>query len=278
MGTSGNTPAVPSHTVHLAGPENTRLHFSGPPNAVTGSIPLVNEGAEKQKVRSIAVSSDKLLGAARLPLREIPFYARLYGRDQVNVPATLRLDPQTPPGTYDLELTVGARTLPATAHVSEVVNLRLDPVQITILAGSGSSYTRTLIFENAGNVPLSMGAQSDAPIFDSDDLVTTFLIGLSKGDRKSAESMAKAFLNEWAELKAGTLVAKRKAMVIAPGRKLVTDVEFQLPTNLRPQRHYRADLQLYDASLSVNIYTTAKAGSSSRAQKKQEASPDEHGR
>jgi hypothetical protein len=275
MGTSGNTPAVPSHTVHLAGPENTRLHFSGPPNAVTGSIPLVNEGAEKQKVRSIAVSSDKLLGAARLPLREIPFYARLYGGDQVNVPATLTLDPQTPPGTYNLELTVGTRTLPATAHVSEVVDLRLDPQQITILAGSATSYTRTLVVENAGNVPLPTGAQCDAPIFDSYDLVSTFLIGLGKGDRKSAESMAKAFLNEWAELTVGTLITKRKAMVIAPGQKLAVDIELQLPPNLKPLRHYHANLQLYNATLSVDIYTTAKAGSTNKAHKKQEASADE---
>jgi hypothetical protein len=275
MGTSGNTPAVPSHTVHLAGPENTRLHFSGPPNAVTGSIPLVNEGAEKQKVRSIAVSSDKLLGAARLPLREIPFYARLYGGDQVNVPATLILDPQTPPGTYNLELTVGTRTLPATAHVSEVVDLRLDPQEITILAGSATSYTRTLVVENAGNVPLPTGAQCDAPIFDSYDLVSTFLIGLGKGDRKSAESMAKAFLNEWAELTVGTLITKRIAMVIAPGQKLAVDIELQFPPHLKPLRHYHANLQLYNATLSVDIYTTAKAGSTNKAHKKQEASADE---
>ena len=123
------------------GPEDTRLRFSGPPKSLTGIIPLVNTGSEKQKIRSVAVNSAKLLGAARLPLREFPFYARLYGGEQVSVPATLCSIPRLPPGSYDLELTVGARTLPATAHVSEVVDLRLDPVQITILAGSATSYT-----------------------------------------------------------------------------------------------------------------------------------------
>jgi hypothetical protein len=261
MGANGN--ALPSEVamVHLAGPEETRLSFSGPPKGLTGTIPLVNRGSEKQKVRSIAVSSEKLLGAARLPLREIPFFARLYGGEQVSVPATLVLDAQTPPGSYDLELTVGSRTLPATAHVSEVVDLRLDPTQITILAGSATSYTRTLVVENAGNVALPTGAQCEAPIFDSFDLVSTFLTGLSKGDRQSAESMTTAFLNEWASLSAGTLVSKRKPMILAPGQKLSADVEFQLPANLKPLRHYRASLQLYNATLSLDIYTTAKAGS-----------------
>ncbi len=261
MGTNGNTLPSEETTVHLAGPEDTRLRFSGPPQSLTGTIPLVNNGSEKQKIRSVAVNSDKLLGAARLPLREIPVYARLYGGQQVSVPATLVLDTQTPPGSYDLELTVGARTLPATAFVSEVVDLRLDPVQITILAGSATSYTRTLVVENAGNVSLPTGAQCEAPIFDSFDLVSTFLIGLNNGDRQSAESMAKAFLNEWADLKAGMLVTKRKAMVLAPGQKLAVEVEFQLPADLKPLRHYRANLQLYNATLSVDIYTTAKAGS-----------------
>jgi len=264
MVTNGNTLPSEKATVHLAGPQGTHLRFSGPPKSLTGTIPLINNGSEKQKIRSVALNSDKLLGAARLPLREIPFYARLYGGEQVSVPATLVLDPQTPPGSYDLELTVGARTLAATAYVSEVVDLRLDPVQITILAGSATSYTRTLVVENAGNVSLPTGAQCDAPIFDSFDLVSTFLIGLNKGDRQSAESMAKAFLNEWADLKAGTLVSKRKAMVLAPGQKLAVDVEFQLPADLKPLRHYHANLQLYNATLSVDIYTTAKAGSSTQ--------------
>jgi len=275
MGTSGNTPAAPPQAVRLAGPDDTRLHFSGPPSAVTGSIPLINESTQKQKVRSIAVKTDKLLGAARAPIREIPFSARLYGGDQVSVPATLHLDPQTPPGSYDLKLTVGSRTLLATAHVSEVVDLRIDPTQITILAGSETSYIRTLTAHNAGNVALPTGAQCDAPIFESFDLSSSFLIGLRKGDRKSAESMARAFLSEWADLTAGKLVTRRKAMTIRPGQELAVDVEFNLPPDLKPLRHYIANLQLYNALLVVDIYTTAKAGTSTKAPRKKEASEDE---
>ncbi len=261
MGTNENAPTSDQQVLRLAGPEGTRLRFSGPPQSLTGTIPLVNAGPDKQKIRSVAVTSEKLRGAARLPLREIPFYARLYGGEQASVPATIVLDAQTPPGSYDLEFTVGGTTLPATAFVSEVVDLRLDPPQITILAGAATSYTRTLVVENAGNVPLPTGSQCEAPLFDSFDLVSSLLVGLHKGDRKSAESMARAFLNEWAELQAGTLVTKRKAMILAPGQKLSVDVEFQLPPDLKPLRHYRANLQLYNATLSVDIYTTAKAGS-----------------
>jgi len=261
MGANLNAPPPGQAVVQLAASDDTRLRFSGPPKALTGTIPLVNTGTEKQKIRSIAVNSDKLLGAARLPLREIPFYARLEGGQQVSLSATMVLDAQTPPGKYDFELTVGPRTMPATAYVSDVVDLRLDPDQMTILAGSDTSYTRTLVVENAGNVALPTGAQCEAPIFDSFDLVSSFLIGLNKGDRKSAQSMTLAFLNEWADLKAGTLITKRKPMILGPGQKLSVDIEFHLPADLKPLRHYVANLQLYNATLSVDIYTTAKAGS-----------------
>ena len=151
--------------------------------------------------------------------------------------------------------------MPATAYVSEVVDLRIDPNKITILAGSDTSYTRRFIAENAGNVPLPTGAECEAPIFDSFDLVSSLVIGLHKGDRTSAESMVKAFLNEWADLQAGTLVTRRKPIVLLPAQKIVGDIEFQLPPDLKPLRHYRASLQLYNAILSVDIYTSSNYGS-----------------
>lgn len=260
METTGNALPADQPTVHLAGPEGTRLRFSGPPGSLTGKLPLINTGTDKQKIRSVAIAAEKLQGAARMPLREVPFHARLYGGEQASVPATIQLDPQTPPGAYDFDVTVGERTLPATAYVSEVVDLRLDPVSITLLAGASTSYTRTLVVENAGNVPLPTGAQCEAPIFDSFDLYAALITGLHKGDRTSAESMTRAFLNEWADLQAGVLITKRKAMILAPGQKLAVDVEFNLPSTLKPLRHYRASLQLYNATLSLDIYTTAKTG------------------
>ena len=261
MAANGSASPVERQTVQLASPEGTRLHFSGPPSGLTGTIPLVNTGPDKQKIRTVAVNTEKLQGPARLPLREFGLNARLYGGTQANVPAMIVLNSQTQPGRYDFEVTVGGRTLPATAYVSEVVDLRIDPNQITILAGSDTSYTRRFIVENAGNVPLPTGAECEAPIFDSFDLVSSLVIGLHKGDRTSAESMVKAFLNEWADLQAGTLVTRRKPIVLLPAQKIVGDIEFQLPPNLKPLRHYRASLQLYNAILSVDIYTSSNYGS-----------------
>jgi len=93
------------------------------------------------------------------------------------------------------------------------------------------------------------------------------LDGLHKSDRKSTESMAKAALNELADLKVGMLVIKRKAVALSPGQKAAIDLEFQLPPGLKPQRHYSVSVALYNGSLKVDIYTTTKAEPTSNKQK-----------
>lgn len=262
MGATDNTRSSEQQAIHLAGPEESRLFFSGPPRALTGTIPLVNSGADKQKIRSVAVSAGDLMGAAGLPLREFPFYAKLGPGEQANIAGRMMLDRRTPPGNYDVSITVGSRTLPATVYVTEVVDLRIQPRQITILAGSPSSYTRKFIFENLGNVDLPIGARCEVPLFESFDLVSSMVLGLHKAEKASVESMVKGFLQEWSELQAGTLVITRDAKILRPGQKLAIDVEFQLPPELKPVRRYHTNLQLYNAPVSVDIYTTAKVGSS----------------
>jgi len=261
MGAIGSTPLSPPHAIQLAGPEDARLFFSGPPRALTGKIPLINSGTDKQKIRSVAVSAGDLLGAAGLPLREFSFYAKLGPGEQANISGKIMLDGKTPPGAYEIKITVGSRTLPATVYVTEVVDLRMQPRQITILAGSSSSYTRKFIFENVGNVDLAGGAQCEVPLFEPRDLTSSMLIGLHKADKTSAESMVKGILREWSDLPVGTLLINREPRTLRPGEKVVIDVEFQLPHDLKPIRRYHTNLQLYNANLKLDIYTTAKVGS-----------------
>jgi hypothetical protein len=85
------------------------------------------------------------------------------------------------------------------------------------------------------------------------------LTGLHKADKSSAEEMVKGFLKEWSHMQVGTMVITRESMTLLPGQKIEVDVNFQLPPELEPFRHYRAYLGLYNAILAVDIYTTAKA-------------------
>jgi hypothetical protein len=254
MGADGNTPLLQQQAIELAGPKDVRLFFSGPPKAVTGTIPLVNPSANKQRIRAVAVSAGHLKGVTGLPLRELSLFVKLNPGERANVSGTIRLDRQTPPASHEIEITVGSRTVPATVDVTEFVDLRIQPGEITIVEDSRSSFTRKFIVENVGNVAMRIGGRSEAPIFDSVDLVSTLLTGLHKADKASAESMAKGFLKEWSDLQAGTLAINWETLVLRPGHKQVIDVEFQLSPDLKPLRQYNANLQLYNATVSMEIY------------------------
>jgi hypothetical protein len=254
--------------VHLAGDDDTRLFFSGPPGALTGIIPIVNTSSEKQKIRGIAIKSDKLRGNGGVVLREIPFRTRLSAQQKADLRAILPIDPHTPPGSYDFQVTLGSRTLAATAYVPEVVDLHVEPRTLMILANSkGASYAKTVVCENKGNVVLLSGTQCEVPIFEVEPLERAVLNGLHKSDRKSVESMAKSALNELADLKVGTLIIKRKATALSPGQKLAMEFTFQLPDGLKPQRHYSVSVALYNGHVDLEIYTTWKADSPSRKHK-----------
>jgi hypothetical protein len=258
---------LPEQFFQLAGPEDCVLGFSGPPRAVIGMIPVVNISDDKQKIRSISINSKELRGPGGVPLSEIPFRTRLQGHQQANLRARLPLDPLTPPGSYNFEVTVGPRTLRAVAHISEVFDFRVEPRAITIFATAKiSSHTGRVVCENRGNVVLVGGDRCEVPIFEAYPLLSAVLNGLNKSDRVSAESMAKAALIELADLKVGTLVVKRRAMALSPGQKVAVDIGFELPAGLKPQRRYSASLELYNTNLQVEIYTTANPGPNSSKQ------------
>ncbi|HRN60954.1 MAG TPA: hypothetical protein PLF73_00635 [Luteimonas sp.] len=252
--------AAENPSLQLAGSSKTRLFFTGPPQRLTGLIPLVNKSDAKLKLHSIGLTSSSLKSVARLPLEEMPFYARLHPGQQADIPGTIVLDSSTPPGNHQFEITVGDTTVSAEAHVEEVVDLRMSPARITLLAGNATTFTRTLVVENAGNVDLPTGAQCETPIFDSNDLAAAMVAGINDSDKSTVEAMVKSILLRWGELQAGTLITRRAAMVLHPGQKLSVEIEFELPAMLKPLRHYWANLQLYNATMSVDIYTTANYG------------------
>jgi hypothetical protein len=245
------------HAIQFAGSAESRLVFSGPPQALSGRIPLINTTGDKQKLRAFPVKAKDLQGPAELPLREVPFFVRLAPGEQASVPGSFSLDPSTPPGTYEFDIEVGAKSVAVTAFVTEVVDLAMQPESITILAGSAKSYKRQFVAENRGNVALPTGDRCEAPLFDSFDLVGSMLTGLRKSDKTSASTMVKGFLQQWSELEAGTLVVTREPMILRPGEKVTVEAEFHLPADLKPLRHYRSSLQIYNATLAVDIYTTA---------------------
>lgn len=261
-------PAGAKRSLQFVAPGRTTLCFAGPPGGLTGSIPLVNHADVKLKLRSIRLRSSSLKGEAAAPLVGMPIFAALYPGEQASVPGTIVLDSSTLPGLHRFELTIGDTTVAAEAHVEEVVDLRISPSRLTLLAGGSGTSERTLVVENAGNLDLPLGARCETPIFNPNDLASALVAGINDSDKSSVEAMVKGILLRWGDLQAGTLVTRRDPVTLHPGQRLSMRVRFDLPAQLKPLSHYRADLQLYNAALTVDIYTSANYGRKPRTRAK----------
>lgn len=266
------TPTQPN--LRFAGPEDAKLVFFGPPSGVRGRIPLHNPTDEKLRLRSLRVSATDLLGPAQAPLREVPVAVRLRPGEQASVPATIRLDLRTEPGPHQLTLNVAGRDVPATVYVSEVVNLRIQPDEVTIVVGAKNTYTRQFMVQNFSNVKVSLGARCETPLFQAVDYEATILLGLARASRKELNEKVAAALDDLGDTVAGTLVVTREAVTLAPGEAVNGPVEFTLPPDLKPLHQYFAILGLYGATVRLNAYATAKAGREKEKEREKEREKD----
>lgn len=252
-------------SIQFAGSGNgsAAVVFSGPPKRLRGHFRLVNPGTEKLKLTSVLIETDGLLGPARLPVRTVSIGARLGPGEQGLVPGTIQLDPHTPPGSYEFSVNIAGQSIQATAHVTDVVDFRMEPASVTLLVGAETSFERTFVIENAGNVPLPLGERCEAPLTDSIDLESTMLLGLHEALEDELKLKVDAWLNEWGRRSGGMLAIVREPIILRPGQKISAKATFEVPAGLKPFRSYHANLQLYNATVSVDIYTTRKAGSDS---------------
>jgi len=242
------------------GSGNATVVFSGPPQRLRGNLRLINPSEGKLKLTSLSIETEGLLGPARQPLRHMTVGARLSPGQQALIPSMLQLDPQTAPGSYDFKVNIAGQSVQATAHVTDVVDFRMEPTSVTLLVGAEKSFERTFVIENAGNIPLPLGERCEAPLIDSIDLETAMIASLREALEDELKVKLDALLDGWGRRSGGMLAIVREPIILRPGQKITAKATFEVPEDLKPFRSYHADLQLYNATVSVDIYTTRKAG------------------
>lgn len=248
--------------------QTERLVIAGPPHALCGRLRLRNDSGEKLKVRGLAVrnrAGEK--GARQLTAATMQAAARLRPGEEAMVAMQLAVSGETAPGVYEMEVEVGDRILPVQAHVTEHVDFRMEPSAVTLLVGSNLAIEREFVAENAGNVPLPLGERCETPLLDSIDFFTALREGLRRTVGEELKPRVEKILDEIGRVQVGSLVVERERVTLRPGERRQMTARFVLPEDIKPSRHYRAVLELYNATLTVDIYTTEKAGGPRRSAK-----------
>jgi hypothetical protein len=241
--------------------ETETLVVAGPPHALRGQLQLRNDSAEKLKVRGFAIrnrAGDK--SSRKLTSATMHAAARLRPGEQALVAMKLAVSGQTAPGVYQMEVEIGNRSVPVQAHVTEHVDFRMEPSAVTLLAGADHVIEREFVAENAGNVPLPLGERCETPLLDSLDFITALREGLRKTVGVELKPRLEKILDEIGRVQVGSLVVRRERVTLRPGERRQMTARFHLPEDIKPSRHYRAVLELYNATLLVDIYTTERAG------------------
>lgn len=245
-----------------ANSETETLVVAGPPHALRGRLRLRNDSEEKLKVRGFALRERAgKKDAPKLSAATMQAAARLRPGEEAVVAMQLAVSGQTTPGVYVMDVEIGDRTLPVEAHVTEHVDFKLEPSTLTLLVGSNLEIEREFVVENAGNIALPLGERCEVPLLGSIDLVTALRESLRNNIGEELKSRIEKILDEIGRVQVGSLVIERERITLSPGERRQLKVRFVLPEDIKPSRHYRAVLGLYNATLMVDIYTTEKAGS-----------------
>jgi hypothetical protein len=240
----------------LAESADAPVIFRGSPRSLRGAIHLVNRSGKKVKLNAAPIHSEHLKGPSLQPLSEVTFGARLAPGQEATVPAFLEIEPNTPPGIYQAEIEIDGQRQPVEAHVSEALDFGIQPDGVTILADNQLSFEREFEVENLGNIPLSTSKRLEATLITSVGVLESFQAGLKQAIEQDLKEKLKSMLNEYANQQVGTLVVTQEQFTLKPGEKRRTKAIFTLPSDLEPFRHYQAVLELYNASLTVDVYTT----------------------
>src|SRR5205823_13690784 len=111
------------------------LEFSGTPGSLRGRLPLRNLGGRRLMLTRVDVVPATVSGDAAVAGATTVRIGRAVVLDvdeTRDVPVTLRLDPHTLPGRYELELEVAGQVRRAVVTVTEQVALDLQPTSLLV--------------------------------------------------------------------------------------------------------------------------------------------------
>jgi len=235
----------------------------GSPGRVQGTLTIQNDSEEKLTVRSISIQAPKLRSQTLEPLQEVRIFSRMYPSQQSRVTLDFPIDPSTPPGTYQATVQIGGQSQPVQIRISESMELEIEPDMVTVSAQDQKRFEREFVVTNVGNVPISVGEKWVAALQAPEGMESQVVQSLKalckkkqdEGPPSGEEGSVQEMLCLVASRQPGPVALTWENLTLAPGETRVMKGVIELPDGLQPHRHYFAELELFSASLLVDIYT-----------------------
>jgi hypothetical protein len=229
-----------------------RIVLIGTPERLTGIVRVTNPGTEKLKIKTAVVYLKQGSGAP-VPLT---IDARLTAGETAHAPASLALDPRTPPGELHGEVVFGDEARDVVIKVLERRALAVIPGHFQLHGVPGDSVRVPVSITNLGNVPLELPRVALVSLGQANAFEQLFHVAVA---RKGAEGHQPA-LDAFAQLLSGSEVeapkvrlGKGAGQALAPGESLESEITFKLPAKLARHRIYQGSFFIGREQCTVEI-------------------------
>jgi hypothetical protein len=245
------------------------IFIRGTPDRLQATLQMKNDSESKMTLKSMPIQASKLRSESREPLNEVRVFGRLYPHQQGKVQIEFPIDPTTPPGTYEGTVQVGEQIQAAQIDIDEYFELDVEPDTVTLHIDKTLKFERDFVFTNLGNVAITLGNKFTVPLKTGGGLEYLLQMGLRevctgkkhkqydplhdrKGSRKPELS---ELLCSIADLTAAPARISWENVNLESGETRVVKGSIELPGNMQPNHRYVAELELYSASIILDIYT-----------------------
>lgn len=227
--------------------------LSGPPDAVSGLVPYLNDTGSPVTIDQIGVDApDDPAPAAAVAVDEVTAPPGA----TVRIRLGLQVSPLTPPGSYPMVLTVAGSTVEATARVVAAPALRVTPTALVLDGLPAAAVEATVVVSNEGNVPLRLPGALTLPVHREDVALPT-LVALVRDVPDDLDQVTSL-----SDKSAGTLeVTVDDAGEVAPGSTRTCTCTFSVAKALPASERHVAALPLSVATVLLVVPPAGTASS-----------------
>jgi hypothetical protein len=244
--------------------QNKPILMHGLGGRLLGSLILKNETETKLTLKSMPIQVPRLRGEGGEPLTEVRLFGRLYPTQQGRVDFELPIDPSTPSGTYEATVQIGEQTYPVQIRVGENVELDVQPDSLILDIKDQRSFERELAFTNIGNVAIPLGEKWIAALQTQQGIETQMVESLKElcehkkegeDDPSKSEGSLMKMLCALSKRQPGPVILFLEDVTLEPGETRLIKATLRLPDDMQPHRHYFAEIDLFSASILLDVYT-----------------------
>ncbi|MGB5943673.1 MAG: hypothetical protein WBG71_12395 [Leeuwenhoekiella sp.] len=247
---------VPDSVLDKINLEEDEIILNGPPGQLTGNIKLSNKNADTARVRYLNLLPTP--STKTKSLDDLPLYvnSKLRAGESRLEGLTLALPADTPPGTYENQMTLGGKKRLVKMVVQPTISVLVTPKRFTFQGNApGTQHTATLTVTNAGNMPFQIPEVKHVAPLDMDLLCRAFGFGFrrdkSEGFTDTLDHVMrniKENLPNWAKSQ-----VKQAGTIIAPGKSLLVDITVTIPRDAKAEYDYDLDLRFWDHTLLLEF-------------------------